>query len=161
LSGFGLPMSMLLIDPDRDVWKTGEHNGTFRGNALAFVAAARAIDFWEGPKFQTQIGARAKTMDAWMKKMLTKFPDVLSRRKGLGLMTGFEFFSSDAAQAVAEKVRQRGVLIERCGPRDEVLKLLPPVNIDCDVLDEGLQRLDAAFEDAAPLLSNAPQSKAA
>jgi 4-aminobutyrate aminotransferase-like enzyme len=42
-----------------------------------------------------------------------------------------------------------------------VLKLLPPVNIDCDVLDEGLQRLDAAFEDAAPLLSNAPQSKAA
>jgi diaminobutyrate-2-oxoglutarate transaminase len=96
-----------------------------------------------------------------MKKMLAKFPDVLSRRKGLGLMMGFEFFSSDAAQAVAEKVRQRGVLIERCGPRDEVLKLLPPVNIDCDVLDEGLQRLDAAFEDAAPLLSNAPQSRAA
>ncbi len=76
-------------------------------------------------------------------------------------MTGFEFFSSDAAQAVAEKVRRRGVLIERCGPYDEVLKLLPPVNIDGDVLEEGLQRLDAAFEDAAPLLSNAPQSKAA
>jgi hypothetical protein len=42
-----------------------------------------------------------------------------------------------------------------------VLKLLPPINIDGDVLEEGLQRMDAAFEDAAPLLSNAPQSKAA
>jgi len=161
LSGFGLPMSMLLIDPDRDVWKPGEHNGTFRGSALAFVAAARAVDFWEDPKFQILIGARARTIDAWMKKMLARFPDVLSRLKGLGLMTGFEFFSSEAAQAVAEKVRQRGVLIERCGPHDEVLKLLPPVNIDCDVLEEGLQRMDAAFEDAAPLLSNALQSKAA
>jgi 4-aminobutyrate aminotransferase-like enzyme len=58
-------------------------------------------------------------------------------------------------------VRQRGVLIERCGPHDEVLKLLPPVNIDCEVLDEGLQRMDAAFEDAAPLLSDVRQSKAA
>jgi diaminobutyrate-2-oxoglutarate transaminase len=96
-----------------------------------------------------------------MKKILARFPDALSRQKGLGLMTGLEFFASDAAQAVAEKVRQRGVLIERCGPHDEVLKLLPPVNIDGDLLDEGLQRLDAAFEDAAPLLSNAPQSKAA
>jgi diaminobutyrate-2-oxoglutarate transaminase len=161
LSGFGLPMSMLLIDPDYDVWKPGEHNGTFRGNALSFVAAARAVDFWEDPKFQVSIGARAKIIDAWMKKMLARFPDLLSRQKGLGLMAGFEFFSSDAAQAVAEKVRQRGVLIERCGPHDEVLKLLPPINIDCDVLDEGLRCMDAAFEDAAPFLSRVRRSKAA
>ena len=41
ISGYGLPMSILLIRPDLDVWRPGEHTGTFRGNQLSFVAADR------------------------------------------------------------------------------------------------------------------------
>ena len=37
LSGFGLPMSVVLIRPDLDVWTPGEHNGTFRGLSLIHI----------------------------------------------------------------------------------------------------------------------------
>ncbi|TGR60380.1 aminotransferase class III-fold pyridoxal phosphate-dependent enzyme, partial [Mesorhizobium sp. M2D.F.Ca.ET.223.01.1.1] len=37
LSGSGSPLSIVLIRPDLDIWKPGEHSGTFRGNNFAFV----------------------------------------------------------------------------------------------------------------------------
>ncbi len=43
LSGFGLPLSLLLLKPELDVWQPGEHNGTFRGNNLALVTATAAL----------------------------------------------------------------------------------------------------------------------
>jgi hypothetical protein len=40
VSGYGLPMALMLIQPELDVWKPAEHNGTFRGFNLAFVTSA-------------------------------------------------------------------------------------------------------------------------
>ena len=37
ISGYGLPLALTLIRPDLDIWKPGEHNGTFRGFNPAFV----------------------------------------------------------------------------------------------------------------------------
>ncbi|WP_346656475.1 aminotransferase class III-fold pyridoxal phosphate-dependent enzyme [Bradyrhizobium sp. NBAIM01] len=39
ISGLGLPMSLLLLKKEHDVWVPGEHNGTFRGNSLVTAAA--------------------------------------------------------------------------------------------------------------------------
>ncbi|MGY3361739.1 diaminobutyrate-2-oxoglutarate transaminase [Bradyrhizobium sp. GM0.4] len=44
LSGYGLPLSMLLIEEEFDAWQPGEHTGTFRGNNLALVCATAAIN---------------------------------------------------------------------------------------------------------------------
>src|SRR5690606_39951188 len=53
LSGFGLPMSVVLIRPQHDRWGPGEHNGTFRGNTHAFVTARVAIEkYWSDGRFQ-------------------------------------------------------------------------------------------------------------
>ena len=46
ISGFGLPMSLVLLKPELDIWQAGEHTGTFRGNNLAFVTATAALEFW-------------------------------------------------------------------------------------------------------------------
>ncbi|WP_246756224.1 aminotransferase class III-fold pyridoxal phosphate-dependent enzyme [Bradyrhizobium diazoefficiens] len=43
-SGYGLPLSMLLIKEEFDVWRPGEHTGTFRSNNLALVSANAAIN---------------------------------------------------------------------------------------------------------------------
>ena len=45
IGGVGMPMSILLINPDKDIWKPAEHNGTFRGNQLAFVAGKAALEY--------------------------------------------------------------------------------------------------------------------
>ncbi len=45
IGGIGMPMSIVLHKPEIDVWKPGEHNGTFRGNQLSFVAGKAAIEY--------------------------------------------------------------------------------------------------------------------
>ena len=161
LSGFGLPMSMLLIDPDRNSWKPGEHNGTFRGNALAFVAAERALRFWEEPTFVTSIAERSRLIDDWMSNMLARFPEMLVMRKGVGMMKGLRFSSGDIARTAAENIRSSNVIIERCGPFGEVLKLLPPINIDLALLKEGLERIEAALRETCRVISRVASARAA
>ncbi|MHC4044401.1 aminotransferase class III-fold pyridoxal phosphate-dependent enzyme [Bradyrhizobium xenonodulans] len=63
ISGAGLPMSLLLVAPQFDTWRPGEHNGTFRGNSLAFVAAAQAVDEYCEPDFVAGISARAVQLE--------------------------------------------------------------------------------------------------
>jgi len=149
LSGYGTPMAMLLIDRRFDIWQPAEHNGTFRGNSLAFVTGARALDFWEKPEFRRQVALRSEILDRWAKTIEVSFQGPVLCRKGLGMMVGIEFASPEIAGAAARATRRSGVLIERCGPSDEVLKLLPPINIDRALLDEGLARVTSAIAEAA------------
>ncbi len=59
LSGFGLPMAALLVRPEWDRWQPGEHNGTFRGNAHAFVTAQAALaKFWADGSLERALPAR-------------------------------------------------------------------------------------------------------
>ncbi|NMU25312.1 aminotransferase class III-fold pyridoxal phosphate-dependent enzyme, partial [Vibrio parahaemolyticus] len=44
IGGYGLPMAVVLLKPELDQWKPGEHNGTFRGNNHAFITAAKALE---------------------------------------------------------------------------------------------------------------------
>jgi len=56
LSGYGLPFSVVLMKPELDQWKPGEHNGTFRGHNPAFVTATAALDhYWRDNTFATEI----------------------------------------------------------------------------------------------------------
>ncbi|HVI77602.1 MAG TPA: diaminobutyrate--2-oxoglutarate transaminase [Candidatus Acidoferrum sp.] len=151
LSGYGLPMSMLLISPEFDVWRPAEHNGTFRGNSFAFVTAEATLQFWEDKSFVDSIAVRSKLLDTWTRDVLLNYPGIAVRRKGVGMMAGVEFRTAAHAQGVASLARQSGILIERCGPRGEILKVFAPINIDCALFDEGLRRLTAAIEKPAEM----------
>ena len=60
LSGYGLPMSLVLISPELDVWEPGGHTGTFRGNNLAFVGATAALrTYWADETSASRPSARA------------------------------------------------------------------------------------------------------
>jgi diaminobutyrate-2-oxoglutarate transaminase len=143
IGGIGLPMALLLIKPDCDQWSPGEHNGTFRGNNLAFVAAAAALDFWRDRDFTAQVASSAGLVRSWLDRMETEWgPRVQAR--GRGLMSGLAFADRQAARRVAAEAFRRKVVIETSGPEAEVLKLLPPLTIEPDLLALGLQRLTDA-----------------
>ncbi len=141
LSGFGLPMSLVLIKREHDVWEPGEHNGTFRGNNLAFITATAALNLWTGNKLMPAAIGLHRRVDDWCEAMTAKYP---ARSKGLGAMRGLAFDDERIASAIAQEAYSRGILLECCGPNDEVLKLMPPLNIEDNVLDEGLEKLEAA-----------------
>jgi diaminobutyrate-2-oxoglutarate transaminase len=146
IGGYGFPMSLLLMDPAIDVWVPGEHNGTFRGNTIAFATAAAALDLWT-PEFEAGIGERSALLEKWCGAMERLWPGEV-RRKGIGMMRGLEFLDPAAAAEVAAAAIRAGVIIECCGPRDEVLKVLAPLNIDLDLFANGLNVLTDAISGA-------------
>jgi diaminobutyrate-2-oxoglutarate transaminase len=147
LSGFGLPMSVLLVRPDRDVWEPGEHNGTFRGNNHAFVTARVALDkFWTTPALQEDVRRRAALVTAWLQTIAGLVP--VARVKGRGMMQGLDVGSGDLAVDIARRCWQGGLVIETAGPRDEVLKVLAPLTTPDDLLVDGLQVLERSAKDA-------------
>ena len=147
LSGLGLPMAINLIRPDRDVWAPGEHNGTFRGNALAFVAATEALALWEEGAVEEAAGRRAAEIADWTRRLVARWPGRGLSPRGLGMMAGVAFTASGMADTVARRAFERGVMIETAGPHDEVLKLFPALTIEPETLADGLGRIAAAVED--------------
>jgi diaminobutyrate-2-oxoglutarate transaminase len=144
ISGLGLPMSLMLLKPEYDVWSPGEHNGTFRGNALAFATATAAIGLWRTGEMSV-VTSNSRTLTEWCRRMVQRFGNRV-RSKGRGMMQGLEFSDRYQAGAAAAAALERGVLVECCGPHDEVLKIMAPLNIESDVFEEGLDLVGMAIE---------------
>lgn len=151
LSGYGLPLSLVLIRPQYDVWNPGEHNGTFRGNNLAFVTAKAAIEtFWITATFQHSIAEIAHVLRERLGGLANRLNAVFdsSRVVGRGLLIGIEIPVAGMAEAVASEAFKDGLVIETCGVSSQVVKLLPALNIGRDDLAEGLEILEGAVERA-------------
>jgi diaminobutyrate-2-oxoglutarate transaminase len=140
---------VVLIKPEHDVWKPGQHNGTFRGNNMAFVTAAAALDhYWSDGKFQAAIEKKAHTVTQFLDKLVKNYPAAEMTQRGRGLMQGLAFKEPELADCVTSLAFQNGLIIETSGGRDEVVKLLMPLTIEPEKLLAGLDILEHAVADA-------------
>ena len=138
IGGYGLPLALTLFRPDLDVWAAGEHNGTFRGNNLAFVTAAKALDkFWSDDKLQKHTLANGEWLREFFGKLVEKYPEELELR-GRGMAFGIAFTKRpELAEEVLAGCFDRKLLVETAGPNDEVVKFLAPLVISREDLEEG------------------------
>lgn len=145
LSGGGLPMALNLLRPEIDDWRPGEHNGTFRGNNLAFVTARVALEtHWTDETLSRRVAASAKRVCARLGAIAEAHGATV---RGRGLVQGLVFETQpEQARAVARRAFEAGLIIETAGARDQVLKLLPPLTIDDGTLDAGLDIIAAALD---------------
>ncbi|MBD0323252.1 MAG: aminotransferase class III-fold pyridoxal phosphate-dependent enzyme, partial [Aldersonia sp.] len=145
ISGYGLPMALTLFKPEHDLWAPGEHNGTFRGNNPAFVTAKVALDhYWSDSSFEQATLAKGARIRAAFDELDDRFDGVSAR--GRGMVQGLKFVEPDHAVKVCKHAFDKGLLAETSGPRDEVVKLLPPLTVTDDELDHGLGILTEATE---------------
>lgn len=146
--GGGLPMAMLLMKPDLDQWKPGEHTGTFRGNNLAFVASKVAIDqYWCNDDLSNAVFYKEKILRDALEKVAAKYPEYDIDVRGRGLVYGFEIRSDySAAGEISKEAFARRLVIETAGSEDQVVKFLPPLIIDETTLREGLERFEATVD---------------
>jgi diaminobutyrate-2-oxoglutarate transaminase len=135
LSGYGFPLSVNLINPAIDCWTPGEHNGTFRGNNIAFVSASRALEYWKTDAFEKKIMNSAAIIDDYF--MADSFLRKV-RLKGRGLMRGIELRNEEETMHVQKMLFKNGILMDVCGFRDNVIKIMPPITIAQDDLQKGL-----------------------
>ncbi|MET7716154.1 diaminobutyrate--2-oxoglutarate transaminase [Streptomyces sp. NPDC005407] len=148
ISGYGLPMSLCLFRAELDVWEPGEHNGTFRGNNPAFVTATAALNtYWSDDTLERQTLAHAQTIEAALHDTAAHHSG--SAYRGRGMAWGLELADPWHAGRAARRAFELGLLVETSGAHDEVLKLLPPLTITTDDLDEGLRTVQRAVYETA------------
>ncbi len=148
LSGYGLPFAVVLMRRTLDQWQPGEHNGTFRGNNHAFITATAALEhYWRTTDFANEVRAKGQHLGRRLQRMVDRFLPHLLEVRGRGMMQGVRAADPARAAAVTAKAFGYGLIIERSGPNDEVIKCLMPLTIRQAELDEGLDRLERALVD--------------
>lgn len=143
--GGGLPMALLLMRPDLDQWQPGEHTGTFRGNNLAFIAATQALGYWDNEDLAHAVKRNGELMQAELQKIADKYPQLEPSPRGVGMVWGLELPQPGVAGEASKEAFQRGLLIETAGDRDQVLKFLPSLLIEEELLREGLDIVDQSL----------------
>jgi diaminobutyrate-2-oxoglutarate transaminase len=139
LSGYGLPLAMVLLKPEHDVWEPGEHNGTFRGHNPAFVTAAEALSaYWTDDTLTREVERKASAASDALAAIAARHQESGAEVRGRGLILGLAFDDPKVAPAVSEACFERGLIVETSGPRSEVVKLLPPLTLSDEELEKGL-----------------------
>ncbi|TIP22953.1 MAG: diaminobutyrate--2-oxoglutarate transaminase [Mesorhizobium sp.] len=147
LSGSGSPLSIVLIRPDLDIWKPGEHSGTFRGNNFAFVTAGAMCKMWSDRKFTAGVERTAVRLQTHLDRLVAKFPRYIEQKRGRGLMAGLKCRSPAVVGRVHDVSFENGLLIESSGPNRDVIKVLPPITISDAELDLGITILEHALQE--------------
>jgi 4-aminobutyrate aminotransferase-like enzyme len=136
--GGGLAFAALLGRAElMTTWEPDAVTSTFLANALNAAAACAAIDVLreEGlVERSARLGAHAL---ARLRNELPKLGDV----RGRGLFLGLELADAELATQAQRALRDRGVLVGRGGRHGHVLILAPPLVIEQDVLDGGLDTI--------------------
>lgn len=138
----GFPLSGIAASEElmSKAWP-GSQGGTFGANAVACAAAVATIDVINEEQLVDNAAQRGAQLLAGAKdRAVEGVGDV----RGLGLMVGSEFTASDGspdtarAQAAQQEAARRGLLLLTCGAHMNVVRMIPPLVITEEEIDEGL-----------------------
>ena len=142
--GGGMPLGALLVgDRAVDDLPLGSHGSTFGGNPVVSAVSLAAFNLLKSPALLANVqrqGERVKEALNALNERVQIFKEI----RGRGLMIGAELVEAHAgkAGAVGAAAQAEGLLLLSAGP--DVVRLLPPLNINDDDLNEGLKRLEKA-----------------
>lgn len=149
ISGYGFPMSLLLMKPELDIWQPGEHTGTFRGNQLAFIGGLAGLEYRDNYHLENEVKTKSFFLQNFLTKEILPIDESISIR-GIGMIWGIDlvdFGGASFAKDVASRCFELGLIIERVGRNDTVLKILPPLTIELSTLKTGASIIKEAFVD--------------
>lgn len=148
LGGYGLPFAVVLMKPELDQWRPGEHNGTFRGNNFAFVTAKAAIDhYWSDNSFSEEVKAKGRYVATRLDQIVSKYGEGNFATRGRGMFQGINCVNGDIAAKITSACFKRNLVIETSGAEDHVVKLLCPLVISQENLKQGIDILEASIKE--------------
>jgi 4-aminobutyrate aminotransferase/(S)-3-amino-2-methylpropionate transaminase len=152
--GGGLPISAITGRADlMDSVHVGGLGGTYGGNPVAAAAALAVLDKIESEHLLEAAVRTGDTIMARFRAMAERFPEIGDVR-GRGAMCAIELVADpatkeplDAARmgAIASNALHEGVVVLTAGTYGNVLRLLPPINIDEALLADGLDVLESSI----------------
>lgn len=133
-----------------DAMHPGSLGTTFGGNPTAAAAAIATLDVMSESGFLERVVAMGDKARARL-EALAEGNARIGEVRGRGIMLAIEFVGDDgftpdsaAAEAVVAKAREDGLLLLSTGTFGNVIRLLPPLNLSDDELEEGLSKIEEA-----------------
>jgi acetylornithine/N-succinyldiaminopimelate aminotransferase len=139
--GGGYPIGAILAGPRADVFEFGDHGSTFGGGPLACAAAVAVMRTIEGEGLVQHAAEVGDYLSESLSALAERGAPIAGVR-GRGLMVGVGL-SRDIAPAVAAAALDAGLIVNAIGPR--TLRLVPPLIITREEVDEAMSRLGRAF----------------
>lgn len=153
----GFPLSAVAASPAlMRQWPAGSHGTTFGGNPVACAAAVATLEAFREEGVLDNARARSREALARLGDLAGRSP-VIGDVRGMGLMIGVEFVHPDQGGApggdlvrrVLEGSLARGLILYPAGRLGHVLRVIPPLTVTREELDEGLSILSEVVESLA------------
>ena len=139
--GGGFPLgAVLATEAAGSSMSIGSHGSTFGGNPLAMAVGQAVLEVVLESGFLAEVEASAKYFRKHLVALVEKFPRVLAELRGVGLMVGLKCACPN--DALVAGLRAEHMLSVPAG--DNVVRLLPPLNVSRDDIDLALAALAAA-----------------
>ncbi|WP_070967680.1 pyridoxal phosphate-dependent class III aminotransferase [Vibrio sonorensis] len=156
--GGGMPMSLLVFDKSNDTWQAGEHTGTFRGNQLAMVSGAKALEIIERDNLVEHANIAGQYLRLGL-EAIQKRVNCVAEVRGKGLMLGVEIKKpgtelnkfgepmpdGQLTLAIQRAALERGLMVEKGGRDGSVIRFLPPLIISFEQIDFALRVIEEAM----------------
>jgi 4-aminobutyrate aminotransferase len=148
--GGGLPMGAVALRADLDFPVQGAHSNTFGGNLVAAAASLATLDVIEKDRLIDNARIQGTYLLGRLRELAGRHEEIGDVR-GLGLMTATEFVKDRKTKEPAVKFRdhvleesyRRGLILLPCGR--STLRYIPPLVVQREEIDEGIEILDAAI----------------
>jgi 4-aminobutyrate aminotransferase/(S)-3-amino-2-methylpropionate transaminase len=148
----GLPLSAVVGKAAMmDAPLPGGLGGTYGGNPLACASALAVLDVFESEGLVARAAAIGDRIRAALVRLQQRTPAIGDVR-GLGAMLAIELVAgratkqpdADLAQRIVDQARERGLLLLKCGPHKNVVRLLPPLTASDEEVASAMGMLEAA-----------------
>ena len=149
----GFPLSAVVGKAEiMDAPLAGGLGGTYGGNPLSCAAALAVLDVFESERLVERAATLGVQLQEGLRRLQDRVPAIGDVR-GLGCMAAIDLVTdraaktpdADLAQRVIDGARERGLLLLKCGPHKNVVRLLPPLTATSEEIARGLEILDAAI----------------
>jgi acetylornithine/N-succinyldiaminopimelate aminotransferase len=140
--GGGFPVGAVLATDEAARGLTpGTHGSTFGGNPLATAVGLAVLETMMEPGFLDTVRQRSNRLAQGLAQLKDEFPATVLEVRGQGLLLGLKL-APPVADAVQAAIGERLLTV---GASDNVLRVLPPLNVSDAEIADGLDRLRRAF----------------
>lgn len=161
--GGGYPLAVMAYHRKYDRWEPGAHAGTFRGNQIALVSGAATLEYLQRPGVLEHVRQMGQLLRRRLDALQQRF-SCIGEIRGRGLMLGVELIDPQGprdihgrppahgslAKALKRACLERGLIIETGGRHGAVMRMLPPLVVSADDIEEISRRFEAALSSAWP-----------
>ena len=138
-----------------DAIAPGGLGGTYAGSPIACAAALAVMKVFEQEDLLGKANKLGNTLREGLLAIAEKHPEIGDVR-GLGAMIAIELFEAgdhhkpDAALTaqIVARARDKGLILLSCGPYHNVLRILVPLTVEEEQLQQGLAIIAACFDEA-------------